>query len=135
MKESVLVAATIALCLGLLVFGRGAHEGSVEVTVIPGDAVNLGCEGTVAELSCAGPRPLRPFVTTSGRLVALPGLFEEPAVSQWLQHPKTPDERVRVRCRARSVVLGTTLGVRFSATDVFRPGALDVADISACELR
>jgi hypothetical protein len=130
-----LAGGTIALSVLLLTVGRGSYEnGRVEVTIVPTDAENLGCEGAVGALSCAGVAPLRPFVTTGGRLVALPGLFEEPRVADWLRRAPAPRERVRVVCRARRVALGVTLGIRFSASDPFRPGVADVAEIRECEV-
>ncbi|MBL8915397.1 MAG: hypothetical protein JNM17_32130 [Archangium sp.] len=133
----ILVGATIVLALALLVFGRGEGDGAfVEVSIVPRDAGNLGCEGVFGAYSCqATSGALCPFVTTSNRLVALPGLFEQPAVASWLSHPKTPDERVRVRCRARPLQMGVAISIRFSADAQYQPTTADIAEISACEVR
>lgn len=127
----------------LLTVGRGSYEGPswVEVTVVPGDAKALGCAGVVGSRSCAFAadgtavevaRPLRPFVTTSGRLVVLPGLFEDEGVARWLDHPKSLEERVRVRCEARRVADDLDLPIRFGAAEAFGARRVTVGEISAC---
>ncbi len=137
MSERVLVAVTLVLSLGAVFFVTGASKrGVVEVSVVPRDFEGLGCEGEVAGLRCApAPQPLRPFMTTGGRLVALPGIFEMPRVEQWLRHPKEPTERVRILCDAEVLATGVPLRLRFSTSDAFGEQRVDVASVQNCFVR
>lgn len=143
MRDWVLLGVAVVVSGLLLTVGRGSSRGPawVEVTVVPGDAKALACAGAVGNLSCAFAadgtavevaRPLRPFMTTAGRLVLLPGLFEEEAVARWLAHPSSPEERVRVRCEGRRVADEVDLPIRFGGADPFGARRLTVAEISTC---
>jgi hypothetical protein len=144
-RDWVLVAVAVTVSGLLLTVGRGSYQGQswVDVTVVPADATGLACVGQVGDFSCAFgsdggavavARPLRPFVTTAGQLVLLPGLFEEKAVASWLAHPKSPEERVRVRCESHRVADAETMSIRFGDTAPFGVRALTVADIGACSV-
>jgi hypothetical protein len=150
-RDWALVAASLGAAALLLTAGRCLPpEGrapddrtSIEVTVVPADARALACAGRAGGASCAfnpdgtatgEARPLRPFVTTGGRLVLLRGLFEQEAVRAWLASPKAPDERVRVRCEARRLAADVEFGARFAPGGAFAPGRGDAADVSDCAL-
>lgn len=137
MTERIVVAVTLLMAFAALMFVRGAStHGFVEVSVVPRDAAGLSCEGEVAGLRCApDPKPLQPFMTTGGKLVALPGVFEMPNVAQWLAHPKEPMERVRIWCEAERLATGVPVRLRFSTNDAFAEQLVDVANVQNCFVR
>ncbi len=116
----------------LLVFFRGSSTSTgdrfrVSLTIVPNDIDDLDCDlaaaGSSAERCAfsAGRRdasvrhPLRPFVSTSGELLILGGVFESPKVAEWVDAARRARsrERVTLDCDVRYLGDLASVGVRF----------------------
>lgn len=98
---------------------------AVEVGIVANDVVQLGCSGDVEEAGCEfdaqgqarpTPSPLRPFVTLSGQLIVMSGLFESERVVAWLA-TGADVAAVRVRCSATVISPAAPIKLRFRAAD------------------
>ncbi|MGC4086781.1 MAG: hypothetical protein QM756_02570 [Polyangiaceae bacterium] len=135
-SESSWALSGIAACALLLGLGRGSgvSQGDVmplSVTVVPADARTLECDLQPTQSTrcaftngsssgAAGPFA-RPYVTVEGELVILSGVFESPAVREWLERAQREhsSERVTLRCRVEFEGMLRDVGVRFSPSGAF----------------
>ncbi len=142
-----------ALVAAAAIFGSAFLHGpsdrvNVSVTVVPLDATTLECRsaGAVAELHCgelnqaalADPRLLRPYVTVSGELVLLAGVFQQPDVAEWLAgaRRKRHTDRVTLRCEALRRGDLPNLELRFSPTDAWQPQRqVPALSVERCRVR
>ncbi len=88
------------------------------VSIIPSDARDLACASgesfdasrcafDTAKAPSGADRPLRPFVTTYGQIVALSGVFETPDVSAYLARATKENDNGRVILDCEGILLGT----------------------------
>ena len=138
--ESCWALLGIAACCVLLVAarGRGAGPGdvvSLAVTVVPADAKTLECDlRPTSAIHCAfadgkpsdaAGTAAKPFVSVDGELVILSGVFESPAVHEWLESARRArsSERVTLRCQVLFEGMLRDVGVRFSPSSPFEKHA------------
>jgi hypothetical protein len=96
------------------------------ISIVPSDVRDLDCAAPQsfdtsrcafdsAKVRTGADRPLRPFVTTYGQIVALSGVFETANVSAYLARAKRENDDARVTLDCDGVILGTmpTVGVHW----------------------
>jgi hypothetical protein len=146
-------SGAIALSFALLTLGRGhaASAGTsmpISITVVPADAVNLDCSSDTAfgDAGCnfdaqGRPQkvenPLRPYVTTGRELWLLSGVFEAPAVRQWLAQAQRIGSSARVTIDCQGTLLGTlsTIAVRWQTGAAFgNEHRVPVARVGSCRV-
>lgn len=148
-----IVLAAIVGSLALLAWGRGhasapgAHF-PLSITVIPADAVNLDCstDAHFGEVRCnfdaqgrsrSVSLPLRPYVTTGRELWLLSGVFEQPAVHDWLTQARRTGSSARVTIDCQATLLGQlrSVPVRWQSGAAFASESdVPVASVSDCRV-
>jgi hypothetical protein len=145
------VAGVIVSLLLFVLAPRGEApsdaELSLELTVVPNDRTTLSCDSAapIGGLQCthaggspvASDRPLRPYVTTGRELVLLSGVFEAPAVSNWVEASQRSGHKDRktLRCRVIPLTQSASAGVRFKASGAFSlENQLMAGKVITCEV-
>jgi len=138
-REWYVVIGALAVGAGLLSFGRGRPFGEadrvpVKITLITADRGDLDCAldqeiagfrcGHVGNTTAASPAPakeqlLAPYMTPDRRLLLVPGLFEQPALSERYDRerptgrPKHRLKRFIASCEVKLLEKVPALKVRF----------------------
>lgn len=151
-REKLIAAFGLTGALLLATVGRGAptqpESVRFEVTIVRDDFDNLDCASSTvfdgqrcafdaSEKPVDVPRPLRPFVSTSGELLVMSGAFEAPDVVDWLERtPRRDPRRVTLRCRGTWLGRAARIDARMRREEAFQP-ARDVPVVLAkqCSVR
>lgn len=148
----VLIGVLASLLLVVVPTARAPRAGSeltIELTVVPGDKDTLSCDadGPIEGHRCMYEngkklpfveRPLRPYVTTGHELVLLTGVFEAPAVTQWVDQSRHAgrNDRVTLRCNVEMLTRSASAGVRFGKSGPFsREKTAMAGRVVGCEVK
>lgn len=146
-----------ALGMATLAFsirGSASQKGdtrTVQFTIVPSDRWNLGCTGFEdGRFRCwsagadpkgfdTSPNRLAPFVTTSGELVVMSGVFSHASVLKEVmrrRHLVASEQRFVVTCSARVLSAHARPGVRFSRTAAFHAeeNGVQVLETESCRV-
>lgn len=146
-----IAAAGISLAL-LVWFARGTPSagGRVEYvfTVVPADASGTACatsrtisayhcEFDEADKATGSVSLLAPFVTVNGEQVLLAGVFDGPAMVEWLNISKLAGsaERITVRCAGRLLGVMDAARIRWTPTSPWGSATgLSAAVVDGCSV-
>ncbi len=145
----VLVGIGLAVA-GFFYRGRPPHAGGMvkaEFTLVPIDASKLSCasDRVYGTHRCAHAadgrrlpsidRPIVPVVTVGRELFFAAGLFQDPALVEYLQGPgRRSQKRFTATCRVRLVEQAADLQVRFRDEPFNRADPAWVADVLSCRV-